>query len=151
MHAKRKSTPKVDPRYAWFPLEVRKSRIHRFGVFAREAIPASKPVIEYTGRRITMRKAIDRKPPNDRYLVRLDRDWVADGGVGGSGAEFINHSCDANLVCRRSKGRVVLWSRRKIRAGEELTMFYAYPLKLVRVPCGCGSPKCRGIFRYKIE
>jgi uncharacterized protein len=148
---KRKGKPKVDPRFARYPLEIRKSGIHSFGLFALEAIPAERPVIEYTGRRISVREAIDRKPPNDTYLVRLSREWVADGGVGGSGAEFVNHSCDANLSCRRSKGRVVLWSRRKILPGEELTMLYAYPLKVVRVACQCGSPKCRGIFRYKFQ
>jgi uncharacterized protein len=141
----------VDARFARYKLEIRRSRIHRFGVFALELIPAGKPVIEYRGRRLTIQQAVDVEPSRDCYLVRLSRNCVADGGVGGSGAEFINHSCDPNLACRRSNGRVVLMSRRKIRAGEELTVFYAYPIKVTRVLCQCGSPRCRRTFRYLLK
>lgn len=142
------STREVNSRFAWYRLQIRRSRIHSLGVFALEDIPAGKRVIEYTGRRLSIEQAVDLGPPSDRYLVRLSRGWIADGSAGGSGAELVNHSCDPNLVCRRTKGRVLLWSRRRILAGEELTMRYAYPVKLTRVPCHCGSRKCRGTLRY---
>jgi hypothetical protein len=36
-------------------------------------------------------------------------------------------------------------------AGEELAYRYAYPVKITRVPCQCGSPKCRGTLRYLLR
>lgn len=141
----------INPKYSRYKLEIRRSRIHSVGVFALEEIPAGKPIIEYTGKRLLVEKALELKPPRDRYLVRLSRRWISDGSVGGSGAELVNHSCDPNLAWKRSRGRVTLWSRRRIRAGEELTLRYAYPVKLTRVPCRCGSPKCRGTLRYLLD
>jgi SET domain-containing protein len=76
---------------------------------------------------------------------------MLDGRFGGSGAEFVNHSCDPNLVWKRVHGHLVFYSRRKIRAGEELTLWYTYPVKITRIPCGCGSPKCRGTLRYLLR
>ena len=35
---------------------------------------------------------------NLHYLARLDSYWTVDGADGGSGAEFVNHSCDPNLL-----------------------------------------------------
>jgi SET domain-containing protein len=60
------------------------------------------------------------------------------GGVGGSGAEYANHSCKPNLKIKRATGCLFLVSLRKIRVGEELTWNYGYPLSLVRAPCRCG-------------
>lgn len=141
----------IDQRFGRYKLEIRRSQIHSLGVFALEEIPARRPIIEYTGKRLTVEQALALKPPRDRYLVRLSQRWIADGSVGGSGAELVNHSCDPNLVWKRSRGRVTLWSRRRIHAGEELTLRYAYPVKLTRVPCRCGSPKCRGTLRYFLD
>jgi SET domain-containing protein len=74
-----------------------------------------------------------------------------DGRVGGSGAEFINHSCDPNAVCVQKGRRVVVFSRRRIQAGEELTMYFAHPIKARRVPCLCGARKCRKTLRYIMD
>jgi hypothetical protein len=43
---------------------------------------------------------------------------------------------------------LLFFSRRKIRAGEELTWKYRYPVKIHRVPCRCGARRCRGTLRY---
>ena len=90
-----------------------------------------------------MRRAISmlRAGMADRiYTVRLNRLSKPDGSVG-SGAEIINHSCDPNLSMRRIRGQIFLYSFRKIRAGEELTIDYGFHCSC---PCHCGSPKCRG-------
>jgi uncharacterized protein len=142
------NTRRVNKRFSWYRLEIRRSRIHRLGVFASEPIPAGKPVIKYTGKRLSIQQAIDLKSPLDRYLVRLSRHCMLDGRVGGSGAELVNHSCSPNLTWKRSNGRLTYWSRRKIKPGEELTLRYAYPVKLTRVPCHCGASKCRGTLRF---
>jgi len=138
-------------RHALFKLRVGASRIHRRGVFALEDIPAGRKVIEYTGRRLTFAQAADLNPPRDRYVARLDNKWLLDGRIGGTGAEFINHSCTPNLMFRRTRGHLYYFSRKKIRAGEELTSRYGYHVKITRIPCRCGSPKCRGTFRYLLR
>jgi SET domain-containing protein len=151
MAARFKTVPSIDPRYAKYPLRVRDSRIHRFGVFAVKTIPRGRKVIEYTGERLNLRQARARQRKNWRpggtkidALFRLNRYWTLDGAVGGSGAERINHSCDPNLKTRRIRGHILLFSRRRIRPGEELTVDYRFPARAERAACCCGSPKCRG-------
>ena len=39
---------------------------------------------------------------------------------------------------------ILFFSRRGIRKGEELTLDYKLDPKTFRIPCRCGSPKCRG-------
>lgn len=141
----------ISEKYTRYKLRIARSRIHHAGVFAVEDIPADRRVIEYTGRRLTFAQGADLKPPDDRYLVQLNDTWLLDGRRGGTGAELINHSCAPNLSFRRRAGRIFFVSVRKIRAGEELTALYGYPVKMVRVPCRCGAPKCRGTLRYILK
>jgi SET domain-containing protein len=138
----------LKPEFASFMLIIRRSRIERLGVFAQETIPPGKRVIQYTGQRISKREftrrvveAIWTGKARPTYTVHRDRRSVIDGAVGGSGAEFINHSCDPNLTVRRIRGQIFLYSFRKIKAGEELTVNYAFRCAC---PCRCGSSKCRG-------
>src|SRR5215212_4072512 len=91
------STRRIDPRHACFRLTLRMSRIHRYGVYAAEPIPAGRKVIEYTGERIGRRETRRRGFGRHTYLFMLDHYWALDGAVGGSGAEYINHSCQPNL------------------------------------------------------
>ncbi len=144
----RRHIPRINPKFACFPLHIRRSRIERFGVFAEVPIPSGKRVIEYIGERISDRESMRRlirkfqSGKSERtYLARLDRRWKIDGSVGGSGAEFINHSCDPNLTMRQLRGQIFLYSFKKIRAGEELTVDYGFRCSC---PCRCGSAKCRG-------
>lgn len=139
-----------------FKLRLRRSKIHRFGVFALEDIPAKVRVIEYAGERIsrveTRRRFLEGSPGRSRkqiYLARWDNYWTIDGAVGGSGAELINHSCDPNLKFWGWRGKLWLRSLRKIRAGEELRYDYGFEKDGERVKCHCGSGKCRGTINRK--
>jgi SET domain-containing protein len=136
--------PRIDPKHAQFRLKLNPSPIHRWGVYAAEAIPGRRKVIEYTGERISRRETLRRGQAELTYLFTLDNYWTLDGSVGGSGAEYINHSCDPNLYSCIFKGHIVYMSKRRIRRGEELTVDYRFSKKIERVPCHCGSPKCRG-------
>jgi uncharacterized protein len=156
MTARRKIVPSVDPRYSKYPVRVGRSRIHRFGVFAVEAIPRGRKVIEYTGERLNPRQARARQRKvwgrggtKIDALFRLTRHWTLDGAVGGSGAEIINHCCDANLKTRRMRGHILFFSRQRIAPGEELTVDYRFPAKAERRVCECGSAKCRGTMNQK--
>ena len=43
--------PHLDPRFTCFGMKLARSKIHRWGVYATERIPAGRKVIEYTGER----------------------------------------------------------------------------------------------------
>ena len=137
-------SPRVDPDFSHFRLRLSNSPIHRWGVYAVEPIPPRRKVIEYTGERISRRETVRRGQADLTYLFTLDNYWTLDGSVGGSGAEYINHSCEPNLRSCVFKGHILYISKRPIRPGEELTVDYRFSKKIERVPCYCGSPKCRG-------
>lgn len=151
VHLLRASRPSLDPRFACFQLRIAHSRIDRYGVYACEPIPRGRKVIEYTGKRASRRGCRPRLHRRDRrrdlrrtYLISVNRRWVLDGAAGGSGAEFINHSCEPNLHPRTFCGHVLLFSVRNIRRGEELTWDYKAPKDEEHTPCRCRSPFCRG-------
>jgi SET domain-containing protein len=139
-----RAVPRIDESKAWFRLEVRPSKIHRWGVFALEPIPARRRVIEYTGEKID-REEHDRRSEDASllYFFTLSKNRVVDPSVGGSGAEFINHSCDGNLDSFAYGGHIYITSNRRIEAGEELS--YDYNIQGdYDAECRCGAPNCRG-------
>ena len=136
--------PHLDPRYACFELSIRRSRIHRYGVYAEAPIPRNRKVIEYTGERINRREAKRRDGGDCTYLFGIDAYWTIDGSVGGSGAEIINHSCEPNLISRVMKGHILYMSLRAIKRGEELTVDYNFSKAVEHTPCSCGAKSCRG-------
>jgi SET domain-containing protein len=139
--------PHIDPDKACFKIEIRPSKIHRYGVYALERIPAKRKVIEYTGERLNRLQASKRDEGDYTYLFAVDSYWTLDGAVGGSGAEIINHSCEPNLISRVIKGHVLYMSLRKIKPGEELTIDYNFETNTGRTPCRCGAGKCRGVIQ----
>jgi uncharacterized protein len=154
----RQKAPSINPAFAAFPLRIGRSRIHRWGVFAAGPIPPGRKVIEYTGERLRAGQALARLKkvlapgrPKRIYIFRLNRVWRIDGTVGGSGAERVNHSCDPNLRVRIIRGHILYFSRRRIRAGEELSFDYKLSPNTFRIRCRCGSPNCRGFLNRKKE
>jgi SET domain-containing protein len=141
--------PKIRPEFAAFRLRVGKSKIHRWGVYTQENIPANRKVIEYTGKRISRRETKIRASRPLNYIFTLDKYWSLDGSEGGSGAEFINHCCEPNLVARIIKGHIIYFSLRPILKGEELTVDYHFAKNVEKVPCCCGSAECRGTINVK--
>ena len=148
--ARRRQKPRINPQYARFRLRIGKSRIHRFGVFALERIPARRNVIDYTGELVNSFESRRRtKNVKEKYVIKLDDFWRIDGAVGGSGAEIINHSCDPNIRYRVVRNQVVCQSIRPIEVGEELTADYHFPIDAPMLPCRCGSPQCRGTINVR--
>ena len=134
--------PKIDPKFCCFRLRIGRSKIHRWGIYANQDIPPNRKVIEYTGERIGLRETERRR--DTPYLFVLNDRWTIDGGVGGTGAEFVNHSCVPNLVTRIMKEHILYMSLRSIRKGEELTVNYNYDETDETMRCICGAPHCRG-------
>ena len=141
--AKQRHVPRIDPARCRFRLVIHPSPIHRHGVFADEVIPAKRRVIEYTGERMTDEQANRLSSRKHIYLFSLANGDVIDGASGGSGAEFINHSCEPNVIAREDRGRIWYSSLRRIFPGEELLVDYRLDSD-DEYACGCGAPSCRG-------
>lgn len=139
------SSPRIDPKFTAFKLAIRESKIHRFGVYAQERIPANRKVIEYTGERINRKETKRRGLGDVTYLFTLDDYWTIDGSAGGSGAEIINHSCEPNLISRIMKGHILYMSLREIQPGEELLVDYNFTYTGDKSRCACGARSCRGV------
>jgi SET domain-containing protein len=142
-------TPEINSKFAAYKLRIAPSKIHRWGVYADEFIPARRKVIEYTGERISRRETKRRAERELNYLFTLDTYWTIDGSVNGSGAQFINHCCEPNLAARIVRGHILYMTLRDIRRGEELTVDYHFDADVEKVPCACGSLKCRGTINIK--
>ena len=132
-----------------YRLHVAQSRVHRFGVFALEPIPAKRRIIPYTGERISRRECVNRRTGARTYILRLDSYWRIDGSVGGSGAELINHSCEPNCRFEIHGHSVWIVSLRAIDANEELLIDYRFSHRHPAVPCYCGASACRGTINVK--
>lgn len=141
--------PRLNPKYCCFRIGIAPSKIHRWGIFAEERIPAGRKIMEYTGERISRKETRRRAESDLHYLFTLDKYWTIDGAVGGSGAEFINHCCHPNLYARIVKGHILYFSSRVIEPGEEMTIDYYFDKDVERVPCRCGAPNCRGTINVK--
>jgi SET domain-containing protein len=141
--------PVIDARHANYRLRIKGSAIHRWGVYAEEFIPANHKIIEYTGEKLNRRETKRRDQGKLHYLFTLNSYWCLDGAVGGSGAEFINHSCEPNVYAKVFKGHILYMAKRDIRPGEELTIDYQFDKDVEKVPCKCGTVQCRGTINLK--
>ncbi|CAJ1975925.1 unnamed protein product [Sphenostylis stenocarpa] len=106
-----------------------RSKIHDWGLVALEPIEAEDFVIEYIGE-----------------LIRPRVDATKKGGI----ARFINHSCQVlpncytKVISVEGQKKIFIYAKRHITAGEEITYNYKFPLEEKKIPCNCGSRKCRG-------
>ncbi len=110
------------------------------GLFALEPIPVDKRIIEYIGPVLTREEA-DKK--GGKYLMTIDEKYVIDGTPRSNTARYINHSCRPNAKAYASGVRVWIWSRRAIKAGEEITYDYGKEYFDDHIkPKGCKCAKC---------
>ncbi|KAJ3342175.1 hypothetical protein HDU93_002965 [Gonapodya sp. JEL0774] len=131
-----------------------RSPIHNWGLFAHEAVDAGDIVVEYIGQLIRQRVADQREYQylasgiGSSYLFRVDEDTIIDATKMGNLARFINHSCDSNcnakIVNIDGQKKIVIYAKKDIEAGEEITYDYKFPIEADKLPCYCGSKNCRG-------
>lgn len=139
------------------PYAVRSSGIHGRGVFAARDIRKGACIIEYRGQRISWDEALERPDtdpdnPFHTFFFSLDDGSVIDASVRGNAARWINHSCAPNCETEEDDdGRVHIYARRAIDAGDELTYDYKLTVdaklnkrELEYFVCHCGRKKCRG-------
>lgn len=122
----------------------RSSKIHRYGVFAKEIIQKGDLIVIWGGYIITIDEL--RKLSNEMlvYPVQIfENFYLGPGSVKDlDDSEMFNHSCDANAGV---KGQNILVARRKIQAGEEVCFDYeTTDTQHTKFTCECGSKNCRG-------
>ena len=66
-------TPTIDSSATAFRLELKESKIHRWGLFSAEPIPAKRKIIEYTGERISRTEIKKRAGKKLNYIFTIDR------------------------------------------------------------------------------
>ncbi|KAK7303872.1 hypothetical protein RJT34_14790 [Clitoria ternatea] len=135
-------------------LRFQRSKIHDWGIVALEPIEAEDFVIEYIGELIRPRISDIRERQYEKmgigssYLFRLDDGHVVDATKRGGIARFINHSCEPNcytkVISVEGQKKIFIYAKRHIATGEEITYNYKFPLEEKKIPCNCGSRKCRG-------
>lgn len=135
-------------------LRFQRSKIHDWGLVALEPIDADDFVIEYVGELIRRRISDIREVQYEEmgigssYLFRLDDGYVVDATKRGGLARFINHSCEPNcytkVITLDGQKKIFIYAKRHIFIGEELTYNYKFPLEEQKIPCNCGSKRCRG-------
>jgi uncharacterized protein len=126
-------------------LAVRRSRIHGRGCFATAPFARRRKIAEYTGQRISNAQAA--RLGKDRRVLRisgLDDRWSIDGGRGGNGTHYINHSCTPNAFMQTIGKKLLVLALRDIAPGEEITVDYVSTYHSDRKRCTCNAPGCRG-------
>lgn len=110
------------------------------GLFALAPIPAGRRIIEYTGPLVPNAEVEKRR---GKYFFGVNSKWAIDGSPRANTARYINHSCRPNAEAVVSGRRVWIWSKRRIKAGEEITYDYGreYFDDHIR-PAGCRCDKC---------
>ncbi|MEJ0059027.1 MAG: SET domain-containing protein [Terricaulis sp.] len=91
------------------------------GLVTESDIPKGVCIIEYFGPQLTPR---EEEISRSRYLFEVTPRKTIDGSLRANKARYINHSCKGNCEPMIYKGRVYIFSRRKIKAGEELGYDY---------------------------
>jgi SET domain-containing protein len=136
--------------------QISKSSLHGKGVFARTDITKDTKIIEYVGERITKKESQrlaeaqlnssnGRKSKGQVYIFEINKRYDIDGNIPQNKARRINHSCSPNCVSFIEKGKIWIYSLKKISEGDELTYDYGFSIDTYEEhPCACGSRKCLG-------
>jgi len=110
------------------------------GLFTNRRIAKGDLVIEYTGELLSNEEADTR---NSRYLFQVNRRWTVDGSGRENLSRYINHSCRPNCVAYTSRLKILIYAKRSIAAGEELSYDYGkeYFDEFIK-PRGCACLYC---------
>lgn len=146
-------------------VSVQGSSIHGWGLFADQPFKRGDVVAEYVGEYVTHATADAREKMYQEqriqdYQFRAD-DLVVDATMKGGLGRYINHNCSPNCIAKIVEGkapnrhlkRVIIIAQTNIKAREEITYDYQFPLELdldARIPCNCGSSSCRGFMNWDL-
>lgn len=129
-------------------VRVRKSSIAGRGVVARCDIPARALLEDVTRPLVRYSRVPQPGDPGYGHAIQVSRGWWL--LLDHSDFYYLNHSCEPNTRIRMRGTQVTVWSTRKIRRGEELTLDYAtvaFEDDPYRFECRCGSRRCRRVVK----
>jgi len=129
--------------------EIRDSKIHEKGLFARESIKKGEIIAIKGGQIMTLEefRMLDKKLQG--YCAQIENDFFLGPRTEEDASEenilFTNYSCEGNVGV---SGQVTFVALRDIEVGEELIHDYAtmYTIKDFDMECNCGSKNCRKRF-----
>lgn len=129
--------------------EIKSSKIHGKGLFAKETIQKGEIVIVWGGHHYTDKKGAEKAILDGKHIMQWDDDIFSFEGDSDD-VYSINHSCDSNLWM---DGAFTLTARKEIKKNDELTLDYALWLSdetyVSKWTCNCGKPCCRKIITGK--
>lgn len=110
------------------------------GLFAVRPFAVGKRIIEYLGPVVTSDVVANSRK---RYFFELDEEYAIDGSARSNLARYINHSCRPNAEAFITGKRIWIWSKRAIKAGDQITIDYGkqYFDDYIR-PIGCKCERC---------
>lgn len=129
--------------------EVRKSKIDKYGRFARTAINKGEIIVIRSGHIITSQElesneniinGSEHQILDDYYLAPLTKEEFDNIMC------FINHSCVPNVGIQ---GDIVLIATKNIKTNEELCLDYAMIFNNKKFKCHCLSKNCRKVITGK--
>lgn len=127
------------------PFEVRRSRIHGQGLFARIPLPRRRKIGELAGKLISERAARRKaRTLQTIKIVEFGDGWALDATTDSNCFQYVNHSCKPNTFIRLYRHRVEFYTLRAIASGEELTCNYGETQHAGALACRCGAEGCRG-------
>lgn len=127
-----------------FRVKSNKSQIEGRGAFAGQTIAARKKIGHLSGEIVSIREGRKRAAAIKRIaLVEFGNGKAIDASVSSNALRYINHSCDPNTFMRVRFPYVEFYSLRTISAGTELTCDYGDTHHEGRLPCRCGTTRCR--------
>jgi SET domain-containing protein len=120
-------------------IEIKHSRKHGQGVFAKRGFNKGESIYEFPKGRIIQKEEIKNVPDDElTYVGFMDGEYE----MMEAPAKFVNHSCDPNLE-EKDRAGIAL---RAIAADEELTIDYDKVAFLLEpFLCNCAAKNCRGI------
>jgi len=139
-------------------LSPKRSHIHGWGLFTKVDLPKDSMIVEYMGEIIrksvadAREKAYEISGEGSCYMFRLDLNQIVDATQIGCMARFMNHCCQPNAYAkviaidtdRGQENKIVVFSQTDIKAGEEITYDYKFPVEDGSLKCTCGAPNCIG-------
>lgn len=133
------------PAYQKYELKVQPSRIDGLGVFAAEAIAATRKIGEIRGESISVDDARIRATRSERIMiVELSPRRAIDFSKSSDPMRYTNHSCAPNARLDVRQGRVEFYALRAIAPGEEITAHYGESHHQGRLACCCKAAGCTG-------
>lgn len=139
-------------------LAAKRSHIHGWGLFTKQEIAKDSMIVEYMGE-IIRQGVADRREmkyeisgEGSCYMFRLDLQRIVDATMIGCMARFMNHSCSPNAYAKvitvdtdlGADKKIMVFALQDIKAGEEITYDYKFPVEDGSLKCSCGAPNCIG-------